>query len=263
MAIKHEDVVIGRLYFFCDAEFATGLRDGNVVVTANEFERITVKRADDGLVFTLRATVMCDALSPVLDDSNTVFGEDTIEIGELAPGATIVNLGEPAFNPAGTEIGYIDPRKDDTEELRQAVQEGIQMLSDQFYAAASEYAEDTPSIPKPIEERFNAVPGYESLAGILLEAYEQAAVGKGHQRHRIANESFEDQTMQTMARYFYGSLLGQAFKKIEESQRLRHDAAVRECLGAINYIAGHIISLRKRQAEIDEAVNNPNTTHPF
>ena len=38
-----------------------------------------------------------------------------------------------------------------------------------------------------------------------------------------------------------GFALGQAIKKMQESQRLSHDAAIRELLGAINYIAGVII----------------------
>jgi hypothetical protein len=55
--------------------------------------------------------------------------------------------------------------------------------------------------------------------------------------------------MQDMARRFgVGSLLGQAFKKSEESQRLPQGAAIRELLGAINYLAGAVIAMERAPA---------------
>lgn len=89
-------------------------------------------------------------------------------------------------------------------------------------------------------------PGYESLARVLARAFAQAAIGKGAERHAQAGEPFDMQVMQDMARRFgVGSLLGQAFKKSEESQRLGHAAAVRELLGAINYLAGAVIAMER------------------
>ncbi len=94
-----------------------------------------------------------------------------------------------------------------------------------------------------------AVPGYELLADVLDRAYHQAAVGKGAERHAEKAEAFDDQLMQDMARRFgVGSLLGQAFKKSHESQRLPVDRGVRELLGAIVYLAGAVI-----RRELDEA----------
>lgn len=90
-------------------------------------------------------------------------------------------------------------------------------------------------------------PGYERLADVLLRAYAQAACGKGKERH-AAGEPFHEQVMQIGARKFgIGSLLFQAFKKSEESQRLPHDRAVAELLGAINYLAGAVIALELAQ----------------
>lgn len=91
-------------------------------------------------------------------------------------------------------------------------------------------------------------PGYESLTQVLSDAFNQAAWGKGHDRH-ANGEPFDKQVMSDMARRFgIGSPLGQAFKKCEESQRLPYDAARRELLGAINYIAGAIIELDRLNA---------------
>lgn len=83
-------------------------------------------------------------------------------------------------------------------------------------------------------------PGYEALAAVLREAYDQAA-----ERH--ANDlPFHEQPMQQIARRRgLGFLLGQADKKTEEAQGMleRGERAAwrREILGAINYLAGALI----------------------
>ena len=88
------------------------------------------------------------------------------------------------------------------------------------------------------------IAGYETLADVLQRAYNQAAVGKGVERHSAAGEPFHEQVMQIgAAKFGVGSLLFQAFKKSEESQRLPHDRAINELLGAINYLAGAVIAL--------------------
>jgi hypothetical protein len=96
-----------------------------------------------------------------------------------------------------------------------------------------------------------SAPGYEKLAEVLERAYEQAARGKGRERHAGPGEPFHEQVMLEGARRFgVGALLFQAFKKSEESQRLPHDAAVKELLGGIVYLAGAVIALeQKREAE--------------
>jgi hypothetical protein len=85
--------------------------------------------------------------------------------------------------------------------------------------------------------------GYAMLYNVLSRAYQQAAVGKGAERHGNG-KAFEDQPMQDLIRlYGPGFALGQAAKKAQESQRMDKDAAVRELLGSIVYIAGTIIAL--------------------
>lgn len=88
------------------------------------------------------------------------------------------------------------------------------------------------------------VEGYEQLAAVLQDAYDQAAKGKGAARHGTG-KPFHEQPMQDLIRlYGPGFALGQAGKKMQESQRMDRDAAERELLGAIVYIAGAIIAAR-------------------
>ena len=94
-------------------------------------------------------------------------------------------------------------------------------------------------------------PGYESLARVLHRAYDQAAKGKGAERH-ACSRPFTEQPMQSISDLLGSEtgLLYQAMKKIQESQRLDEDAAIRELLGAINYIAGAIIFKEGKQGEL-------------
>lgn len=92
-------------------------------------------------------------------------------------------------------------------------------------------------------------PGYEGLASVLQRALTQASMGKGSQRHARGGEAFERQVICEGARRFgTGSLLFQAYKKAEESQRLDDERAVAELLGAINYLAAAVIVLEEQAA---------------
>ena len=108
------------------------------------------------------------------------------------------------------------------------------------------------------------VPGYTTLASILTRAYNQAATGKGADRH--ANElPFDKQPMQTIAaKHGVGFLLGQADKKMIEAhgmlRRGEQDKAVHELLGAINYVAGAILFTEAQQAPA--ATPAPQPTQP-
>lgn len=102
----------------------------------------------------------------------------------------------------------------------------------------------------------NIQPGYESLAGVLQRALDQAQTGKGAERH--ANElPFHRQPMQTLAAaHGVGFLTGQACKKAEESHGLPHGRNVAELLGSINYLAGAIIFLEGQQPPVMAANDN-------
>lgn len=84
---------------------------------------------------------------------------------------------------------------------------------------------------------------YTALHRVLRAAYDQAAVGKGAERH-ANSRSFEQQPMQSISDLLGDNhgLLFQAVKKVQESTRMPHyRLRERELLGAINYIAGAII----------------------
>lgn len=98
--------------------------------------------------------------------------------------------------------------------------------------------------------------GYEALAMVLQMAYEQAAGGKGAERHAsngLSARPFHAQPMQTESDEL-GSLDGllfQARKKAREGATLpTTERQIKEWLGAINYLAGCVIwKLRHEPAD--------------
>lgn len=87
---------------------------------------------------------------------------------------------------------------------------------------------------------------YISLGLVMQSALEQASKGKGRERHASEGEAYEDQIICEVARRVgLGYPLGQAVKKIYESQRLGGESGVAELLGAINYIATAVIVMRE------------------
>ena len=87
---------------------------------------------------------------------------------------------------------------------------------------------------------------YASLMEELLSAYQQAAEGKGKERHGFPGP-FEDQpsVRDCIVMGPVGPLF-QARKKILESLRMDDKAALRELYGAINYVAMACIAIKAR-----------------
>jgi len=93
------------------------------------------------------------------------------------------------------------------------------------------------------------IKNYDVLLKVLIEAFNQAAYGKGKERH-ASNDSYDKQPCCSIARKVgLGFPLGQAMKKIEESIRLETEHGIAELFGAINYIAAAIIVLREKEQE--------------
>jgi len=85
---------------------------------------------------------------------------------------------------------------------------------------------------------------YKSLQDVFDNAFTQASQGKGKERH-ADNKPFDQQPIMWIEEHFKSFQLGQAIKKIHESQGLPLERAVAELYGAINFIAAHIIFLEK------------------
>lgn len=99
-----------------------------------------------------------------------------------------------------------------------------------------------PTMPTPPSTEWWTTADYASLRDVLRAAYDQAATGKGAERH-ANNLPFEDQPMQHLiAAHGVGFAAGQASKKLVEAagmlNRCEVPAAMREILGAIVYAAG-------------------------
>ena len=92
---------------------------------------------------------------------------------------------------------------------------------------------------------------YYPLCRVLNAAYEQAANGKGKERH--ANDKpFTAQPIMEIARMVGpGYQLGQAMKKAQEAggmiQRGQPDRARAELLGAINYLAACVLMIEEAE----------------
>lgn len=110
------------------------------------------------------------------------------------------------------------------------------------------------------DKNWDAVPGYEMLVAVLQDAHDQAAVGKGDERH--ANGlPFHEQRMQQISTQL-DSDKGMAFqvsKKMTEGLQFDdHARREAELLGAINYLAGIVIYHRLRQPVTVTAAVEPN-----
>jgi len=90
---------------------------------------------------------------------------------------------------------------------------------------------------------------YERLAEVLTGAYDQAASGKGKERH-ATGEPFQDQICCYLLRHIgAGGAVFQVCKKSIEALRLPYPANVNELRGAINYASAAIIELERKAAE--------------
>lgn len=95
-------------------------------------------------------------------------------------------------------------------------------------------------------------PGYEVLADVLQAAYDQAAHGKGAERHARGN-AFEDQHMQTISTLLgsHDGMAFQAIKKLTEGLAFtNHGQRERELLGVIVYVAGIIVWHREQHGAL-------------
>lgn len=107
--------------------------------------------------------------------------------------------------------------------------------------------QDEDELQREEDEAFIESTPYFELARVLGLALQQASKGKGAERH-AQGQRFENQPMMEISRMLNGSPIGcmyQAIKKTQEASRMDVDAAQRELLGAINYLAGAYLLLEE------------------
>lgn len=103
--------------------------------------------------------------------------------------------------------------------------------------------------------------GYELLANILTDAFEQASTGKGKERHG-RGLPWPEQAIFTLGRqYGPGGTGFQAAKKIGEAmgmiERGDFEAAEREILGTIVYAAATVALVREKAKQIAPVAVEP------
>lgn len=103
--------------------------------------------------------------------------------------------------------------------------------------------------------------GYELLANILTDAFEQASTGKGKERHG-RGLPWHEQAIFTLGRqYGPGGTGFQAAKKIGEAmgmiERGDYEAAEREILGTIVYAAATVALVREKATQIAPVTAEP------
>jgi hypothetical protein len=124
-----------------------------------------------------------------------------------------------------------------------------------------EYIAERTGMPRPPIARTapeDVAAMYQPLKTVLMLAYQQAALGKGKERHASGKPFMRQPMMEICRSHGMGFATGQADKKSQEAigmvARGEHDAAKFEILGAINYLAGAylLIDEMRMQAQRDK-----------
>lgn len=111
---------------------------------------------------------------------------------------------------------------------------------------------DAPEKGSPTKNIVSHTENYDALAIVLQDAFNQAATGKGHERHS-GGKAFTKQPILEIARMLSG-IDGHAFqimKKAQEAARMERngarDSAIRELYGIINYAAAAVLLIREQK----------------
>jgi len=105
---------------------------------------------------------------------------------------------------------------------------------------------------RPLQEEYQTARGmYAPLHRVLMLAYQQSAFGKGKDRHANDKPFMQQPIMEITRMHGLGFTTGQASKKGQEAvgmaSRLEHEAAKRELLGAIVYLAAAYLYVDETQ----------------
>ena len=198
-----------------------------------------------------------DQLNKIISEANETLKEVGLHTSPLHPELldeitdlyhaveTYIRMNEKAFEESFTRVfeknkarGYYwrKNRKDPENRTDEDLKEYIEEIWEPDHVI--------PVSPSPVKE------GYVPLYSVLMDALEQAQNGKGSERHG-QNLPFEEQPIVAIPKLQNSDigLMYQAIKKLQESQRMETEPAIRERLGAINYIAASILFLKERSVK--------------
>lgn len=132
-------------------------------------------------------------------------------------------------------------------EARDTIRRQVEMIAQLKARMAEAIAEATADAVVAKWSCLSEPSGYEALSSVLQEAIDQAALGKGLERHADGRPFHDQPIMRETLAVGLGFPAGQARKKILEAVRCcdeHPERAVADLLGAINYIAALVIALR-------------------
>lgn len=167
--------------------------------------------------------------APAVDPSCVVVNSLALTPGEEV-WRVVLSCGASFYTSKGAEIGS-------PADIEHTCGVRINELSDEL-ASLFDEAEPAPSPGAPDDP-------YRELHRVLMLAYQQAAHGKGLERHGQGLEFKDQPIIRIRESLGSGFTLGQATKKIQEAQRLAPDHAGHEMLGAIVYLAAEYFCLER------------------
>ena len=169
------------------------------------------------------------------------------QIGEIAH---IAKLTEDALRSVAAEHVSLRSLAETIVECRDLLNQINELLVGEAPIPSSSPVNNADELTHVVFKKFAAAPGYEQLVQVFAAAHDQAAYGKGKERH--ANGlPFHEQRMQSISD-LVGSPDGMVYQLVKKTtEGLQFDSPEKrehELLGALNYLAGIVIWLRRHEA---------------
>ena len=193
----------------------------------------------------------------IVAENNVAFLAEVVDEGKVVDAVFIKEaLLDPTFG--GDKVGYwnlLKSTKHDASPIwrdSNVANTAKNLLDKPRIAAAS-----TANPAEPQQKLIAVPPGYEALAEVLEAALQQAASGKGKERHANGKPFHQQPIMEEAYGVGIGFPAGQARKKILEATRgyqAHPQRAIADLLGAINYAAATVIYINEVEDSIEGAI---------
>lgn len=168
---------------------------------------------------------------------------------QLSKIVEVVKLTEEAAHTVSEDI-RLGPLADAIVDCPDLLNQVKELLVGEAPIPSSSPVSNADELSHVVFKKFTAAPGYEQLVQVFAAAHDQAAYGKGKERH--ANGlPFHEQRMQGISD-LVGSPDGMVYQLVKKTtEGLQFDSPEKrehELLGALNYLAGIVIWLRRHEA---------------